>query len=117
MGEPNNALAVYMNRRDRIRDLLECYLAEELPEDWNCEETRGFYIIRNSKGKLSFRQRDFTGKVSLWGTRFRLGLENQDSVNLTYPWRMMELDCPGIVVDNSWLREIGGGNPGAEPEQ
>ena len=34
MGEPNNALAVYMNRPERIRDLLEYYLGAGLPEDW-----------------------------------------------------------------------------------
>ena len=27
------------------------------------------------------------------GVSFKLALENQDSVNLTYPWRLMELDC------------------------
>lgn len=42
MGEPNNALAVYMNRPERIRDLLEYYLGAGLPEDWECEEMRGF---------------------------------------------------------------------------
>lgn len=31
-----------MNRPDRIRDLLEYYLGEELLEDWNCEEMRGW---------------------------------------------------------------------------
>jgi len=36
MGEPNNALAVYMNRPERIRDLLEYYLGAGLPEDWEC---------------------------------------------------------------------------------
>ncbi|WP_300841877.1 Rpn family recombination-promoting nuclease/putative transposase [uncultured Acetatifactor sp.] len=92
MGEPNNALAVYMNRPERIRDLLEYYLGAGLPEDWECEEMRGFYTVRNSKGKLSFRQRDYLGKARLKGVSFLLGLENQDSVNLTYPWRLMELD-------------------------
>lgn len=92
MGEPNNALAVYMNRVDRIRSVLEYYLEEKLPEDWKCEEVRGLYSVRNSRGKLSFRQRDYLGKACLAGFRFLLGLENQDSVNLTYPWRLMELD-------------------------
>ena len=93
MGEPNNALKVYMNRPDRIRSVLEYYLGEKLPEDWKCEETRGFVSIRNSDGKLSFRERDYLGKVSAWGICFKLGLENQNSINLTYPWRLMELDC------------------------
>lgn len=93
MGEPNNALKVYMNRPDRIRSVLEYYLGKKLPEDWKCEETGGYTTIRNRKGKLSFRERDYFGEVHAWGTCFKLGLENQNSVNLTYPWRLMELDC------------------------
>lgn len=93
MGEPNNALAVCMNRSDRIRSVLEYYIGEKLPQDWQCEEIRGFYTIRNTKGKLSFRQRDFLANVSMGGMHFKLALENQDSVNLIYPWRLMELDC------------------------
>ena len=93
MGEPNNALKAYVNRPDRIRDLLEYYLGEKLPEDWQCQEVSGFVTVRNSKGKLTFRERDFLGKACAWGFHFRLGLENQDSVNLIYPWRLMEWDC------------------------
>ena len=93
MGEPNNALKVYMNRPDRIRSVLEYYLGERLPEDWSCEETGGFATTRDSGGKISFRERDYLGKVCAWGVHFKLGLENQNSVNLTYPWRLMELDC------------------------
>lgn len=93
MGEPNNALKVYMNRPDRIRSVLEYYLGERLPEDWTCEETGGYVSVRNPNGKLSFRERDYLGKVWAWGVCFKLGLENQNTVNLTYPWRIMELDC------------------------
>lgn len=93
MGEPNNALKVYMNRPDRIRSVLEYYLGEKLPEDWTCEETGGYVSVRNPNGKLSFRERDYLGKVWAWGVCFKLGLENQNTVNLTYPWRLMELDC------------------------
>nr|WP_304710229.1 hypothetical protein [uncultured Acetatifactor sp.] len=38
MGKPNNALAVYMNRPDRIRSVLEYYIGEKLPRDWQCVE-------------------------------------------------------------------------------
>lgn len=99
MGEPNNALVVYMNRKDRIRSVLEYYLGEKLPDDWECEEIRGLYTVRNSRGKLSFRQRDYLGKACLAGVRFLLGLENQDSVNLTFPWRLLELD--GLSYGNA----------------
>lgn len=93
MGEPNNALKVYMNRPDRIRSVLEYYLGERLPEDWTCEETGGYVSVRNPNGKLSFRERDYLGKIWAWGVCFKVGLENQNTVNLTYPWRIMELDC------------------------
>lgn len=93
MGEPNNALKAYMSRPDRIKSVLEYYLRERLPEDWECREAGGFVTVRNAKGKLSFRQRDFFGEACAWGTRFWLGVENQESVNLTYPWRLMEMDC------------------------
>lgn len=93
MGEPNVALGVYMNSPDRIRSVLEYYLGEKLPEDWEWEEIRGFYPTRNSKGKLTYRQRDFVGKACIRGTHFLLGLENQDKINLIFPWRLMEMDC------------------------
>ena len=93
MGEPNNALKVYMSRPDRIRSVLEYYLGEKLPEDWKCEEIEGFVSVRNTSGRLSFRDRDYLGKVWAWGVCFKLGLENQHTINLTYPWRLMELDC------------------------
>ena len=113
MGEPNNALAVYMNRPDRIRDLLGYYLGEALPVGWSCREIRGLSTVRNSKGKLSYRQRDFMADVCLWGVSFRLGLENQDSVNLTYPWRLMELDCLayGKAIDEIQERNRAGKKP------
>lgn len=79
MGEPNNALAVYMNRPDRMRSVLEYYLGEKLPGNWECEEVRGFYTVRNSNGKLSFRQRDYLEKP-VWRVPVScLGLKNQDS--------------------------------------
>lgn len=41
MGEPNNALKAYIKRPDRIRSVLEYYLGEGLPEDWECSQTDG----------------------------------------------------------------------------
>lgn len=92
MGEPNNALNVYMRKTDRIRSVLEYFLGEKLPESWAFESGDGFYTIRNSKGKLSFRQRDCMRRVRTCKSSFYLGLENQETVNLTFPWRLMELD-------------------------
>lgn len=93
MGEANNALKAYIKRPDRIRSVLEYYLGKELPEDWECCQTDGFLPMRNAKGKLTFRERDYLGEVSAWGMRFLLGIENQQTMNLTYPWRLMEMDC------------------------
>ncbi|MCM1025719.1 MAG: Rpn family recombination-promoting nuclease/putative transposase [Roseburia sp.] len=112
MGRPNNALSVYMNQSDRIGSVLEYYMEEKLPEDWSCEEIRGQYSVwesgqsaegarsdcdgrypdQNGGGRLSFRQRDYLGKAHAWGTDFLLGIENQQKINLIFPWRLMELD-------------------------
>lgn len=93
MGEPDAALGIYMNNPDRIRSVLEYYLGERLPQDWEYKELRGLYSVRNSKGGLTHRQRDLIGEVHAWGKDFLLGLENQEKINLTFPWRLMELDC------------------------
>ncbi len=108
MGGPNNALSAYMNRPDRIKSVLEYYLGEKLPEDWQCREVRGLCTVRSSKGKLSFRQRDFCGEAHAWGTDFRLGIENQNSINLTFPWRLMELDCLTYGAEIEEIQEKGG---------
>lgn len=92
MGEPNNALNVYMRKADRIRSVLEYCVGEKIPENWIVEPEDGFFTIRNSKGKLSFRQRDCMRRVRICGYSFYLGLENQETVNLTFPCRLMELD-------------------------
>lgn len=93
MGEPNNVLKVYMKRPDRIRSVLEYFLGRKLPQDWAVETKDGFYTVQNSKGKVSFRERDIMTRIRTKEFSFCLGLENQDAVNLIYPWRVMELDC------------------------
>ena len=93
MGEPNNALKAYMKRPERVRSVLEYYLGERLPEDWKCSQTDAFLPMQNVAGKLTFRERDYLGEVNAWGVRFLVGIENQQTINLTYPWRLMEMDC------------------------
>lgn len=93
MGKPDIVLNAYMKDSNRVRSVLEYYLGEKLPEDWEWAEMRGLYPARDSKGKQTFRQRDIMGKACAWGTHFFLGLENQDKVNLIFPWRLMEMDC------------------------
>ena len=48
--------------------------------------------------RLTFRERDYLGEARAWGVRFLLGIENQQTVNLTYPWRLMEMDCPALSI-------------------
>ncbi len=93
MGEPNNVLNVYMNRADRIRSILEYYLEQKISEDWIFEAEDGFYHVRNSKGRITYRQRDIIRRVHTLNFSFQLGLENQYTINLIYPWRLMEMDC------------------------
>lgn len=93
MGAPNNALNVYMAKSERVRSILEYYLGERLPPDWTFQDVNGFYSIRNSRGKISYRQRDGIKRVCGREFHFLLGLENQQTINLIYPWRLMELDC------------------------
>ena len=110
MGAPDAALGVYINDPERIRSVLEYYLARKLPEDWQCRELRGLYSVRDSRGKLTHRQRDFIGEARAWGRCFLLGLENQEKINLTFPWRLMELDC---LAYRQEIEEISGRNWGA----
>lgn len=93
MGEPNNVLKAYMKKPERIQSVLEYFIGRKLPQGWAVETVDGFYTLKNSKGKISFRERDIISRIRAKGFSFCLGLENQDAVNLTYPWRVMELDC------------------------
>jgi hypothetical protein len=107
MGEPNNVLNVYMSKPDRVKSVLEYHLGEKLPEDWECEVENGFYSIRSCstknvsvkhesgdvRGKISYRQRDIFKKVKAPEGAFLLGVENQQTINLTFPFRLMQLDC------------------------
>lgn len=93
MGKANNVLNAYMNKPDRLQSVLEYYLGEKLPEELQFEEADGFYPVRTSEGRMSFRQRDRIKRVRTDKFVFLLGLENQSAINLIYPWRLMELDC------------------------
>lgn len=105
VGERNNALNAYMANTERIRSVLEYYIGEKLPDDWNFEPADGFYAIRNSKGKLSFQQRDGIRRVRAEGYSFYLGLENQEAINLIFPWRLMELDSLAYGVEIERIQE------------
>ncbi len=92
MGEPNAALNVYMSKKERIRDVCEYYTGEKIPWDFEIEEESGFYSLQDGK-KLTHRERDLFRKVKCQGdTKFLLGIENQMTVNLTFPQRILEMD-------------------------
>jgi len=92
MGEPDAALNVYMSKKERIRDVCEYYTGEKIPWDFEIEEESRFYSLRDGK-KLTHRERDLFRKVKCAGdTKFLLGIENQMTVNLTFPQRILEMD-------------------------
>lgn len=92
MGEPNNSLNVYMSKPERIRSVMEYFLQEKIADAWKCSDEDVFFTARSLQGKLSFRQRDIFKRIELeWG-HFFLGIENQMTVNLTFPFRLMEMD-------------------------
>ncbi len=93
MGEPNNVLNVYMSKTERIQSVLEYYLKEKLPEGWEWYTKEGFYAIKNNRGKMSFRQRDIIKRIENGQRGYHLGIENQETINLTFPWRLLEMDC------------------------
>ncbi len=95
MGKKNNVLNVYMNRPERIQSLLEYYTGEELPEDWAsaCCDEATFFALAGADNKASYRQRDILKKVETSEGVYYLGIENQDKINLIFPWRQMQMDC------------------------
>ncbi len=95
MGQKNNVLNSYMSKPERIQSVLEYYINEKLPEDWasKCEDRMGFYPVRNTKGKVTYRQRDILKQVKTETGSYLLGIENQENINLIFPWRLMQMDC------------------------
>ncbi len=92
MGEPNAALNVYMSKKEQIRDIFEYYIGERIPLDYKISTEDGFYALHNGN-KLTFRERDNLKIVqSKAGGGFLLGIENQMTVNLTFPQRLLEMD-------------------------
>ena len=95
MGQKNIVLKTYMNKPERIQSVLEYYTKEKLPEDWasRCEEESGFYPVVNSKGVITHRERDILKRVKTASGSYLLGIENQEKINLIFPWRLMQMDC------------------------
>jgi len=95
MGKKNNVLNVYMNQPERIQSLLEYYTGEKLPEDWvlTCSDEATFFSLTDAKDKSSFRQRDILKRIKTADGVYYLGIENQDKINLIFPWRQMQMDC------------------------
>ncbi|MBO5488117.1 MAG: hypothetical protein J5988_14540 [Eubacterium sp.] len=95
MGQKNNVLNIYMSKPERIQSVLEYYIEESLPEDWasRCEDVSGFYSVVNTKEKMIHRQRDILKRIKTESGSYLLGIENQENINLTFPWRLMQMDC------------------------
>ncbi len=92
MGEANNVFNVFMSKPERIRSVLEFYLKEKVPQDWECSDANVFYTVRNGKGKVSFRQRDILKRIATAQGSYLLGIENQETINLILPWRLLQMD-------------------------
>jgi len=95
MGQKNIVLKTYMNKPERIQSVLEYYTKEKLPGNWasRCEEKSGFYPVVNSKGVITHRERDILKRVKTASGSYLLGIENQEKINLIFPWRLMQMDC------------------------
>lgn len=95
MGEKNNVLNVYMSNPKRIQSVVEFCIKKKLPENWylSCNDAEGFYSVENENGKKTFRQRDVFKKIITETGFFYLGIENQENINLIFPWRLMQMDC------------------------
>ena len=107
MGQKNNVLNIYMNKPERIQSVLEYYIGEKLPKDWafGCEDASGFYSVVNAKGKVTYRQRDILKRVMTQKGNYLLGIENQENINLTFPWRLMQMDCLAYEGQLEKIRE------------
>lgn len=92
MGETNNVLNVFMSKPERVRSILEYYLKEKVPATWKWTDADGFCTVRNAKGKVSFRQRDILKRIVTPEGSFLLGIENQETINLIFPWRLLQMD-------------------------
>ncbi|MCM1468041.1 MAG: hypothetical protein NC086_07830, partial [Alistipes sp.] len=105
MGEPNAALNVYMSKKERIRDVCEYYMGEKMPPGYEIEAENGFYSLEDGK-KLTYRERDQFKKVKdAGGIKFFLGIENQMTVNLTFPQRLLEMDSLEYKRQTEEIRE------------
>jgi len=95
MGQKNNVLNIYMSKPERIQSVLEYHIGEKLPQEWasRCETASGFYSVVNAKGKVTHRQRDILKRVRTETGSYLLGIENQENINLIFPWRLMQMDC------------------------
>lgn len=95
MGKKNNVLNVYMNQPERIQSLLEYYTREKLPEEWAaaCKDEATFFAVENEENRMSHRQRDIFKKIEVAEGIYYLGIENQEKINLIFPWRQMQMDC------------------------
>lgn len=102
-----NVLNIYMNKPERIQSVLEYYIGEKLPKDWafGCEDASGFYSVVNPKGKVTHRQRDILKRVRTQKGNYLLGIENQENINLTFPWRLMQMDCLAYEGQLEKIRE------------
>ncbi|MCM1468094.1 MAG: Rpn family recombination-promoting nuclease/putative transposase [Alistipes sp.] len=92
MGQPNDVLNYYLQRNDRIAAICNYCVGEALfkPEDMSTVD--GFYSVRDRKDKVTHIQRDLLRQAEVNGRKILVGIENQNDINLIFPFRQMEMD-------------------------
>ncbi len=114
MGQPNDVLNYYLQRNDRIAAICNYCVGEALFTPENIKPMDGIYSVRNVKNKITHIQRDILRQAEVNGKRLLIGIENQNNINLIFPFRQMEMDCLEIRRQIEELQEKNKGEPGTD---
>ncbi|MDD6573069.1 MAG: Rpn family recombination-promoting nuclease/putative transposase [Thermoflexaceae bacterium] len=104
MGEPNNAITDYLQKKERLVSFCNYAVGEELFHVEDVEDKDGFYSD-NGKNVLAFSQRDILRRMKLKGQDILVGVENQQNVNLIFPIRQLGMDYLEYRRNVEWIQE------------
>lgn len=114
MGQPNDVLNYYLQRNDRVAAICNYCAGEELFAPEKIKPMDGFDSVRTAKNKMTHIQRDILRQAEVNGKSLILGIENQNDINLIFPFRQMEMDCLEIRRQIEALQEKNKSEPGAD---
>ena len=108
MGKKDAVLHTYMSKPERIKSVLEYYTKEKLPDNWValCKDEPEFIAGKNAKGQQSYRLRDIFKKIESQDGIYYVGIENQEKINLIFPWRLMRMDCLAYEKQIRQIQEV-----------